>query len=300
MTTAVADRPLEKVVGQILSVETDSIRPFVGQPREHFDEAKLNELANSIFEIGQVQPIDVRRIDPPENGISFEIIDGERRWRACKLKGIKEMKVIIDPTIPITEQYTRSLVANCLAEPHATYEMAWAIRRLKQKEGKSIQDICKIFGGKSEPWVYQYLRLFELHPRVLELMKPGISEEKRLRINTALLLLELPQECQLGPAEIISEQGLSATQAKELIRNTAHSNNIVLKDRSSDDLKTAIRALNKANMFIETLVSNPDERLRALTKNKNPEQVTKLKRLILDSRDNLTVLVDSLKDLEGE
>ena len=89
-TAAKKSDETEASQGGVLYIDINDIKPNTGQPRKHFDEEKLEELASSIQQHGLIQPIVLRKLKT-----GYEIVAGERRWRACKLAGLEEIPVIV-------------------------------------------------------------------------------------------------------------------------------------------------------------------------------------------------------------
>jgi len=126
---------------EIKEIQIDKIKPNPLQPREYFDREKIKELADSVKEVGLVNPIMVR----PKDG-SYEIVAGERRWKACQVAGIKIMPVIIKD-VDDGQLMIESLIENVHREDLSDVEKAKALKIIMKKEGiKSIQGVSKRIG----------------------------------------------------------------------------------------------------------------------------------------------------------
>lgn len=194
---------LESVeVASYLKVPLAEVQPDSKQPRTYFKPAALNALAASIKTVGQRTPIEVRRL-PKGSAAKFEIIDGERRWRACQLAGVKTIRVCIEEAeIDHRQQHHLSLVSNFLREGHTHVEISNALQyqvECQEKTGGSraqaIKDLMENL-GRSEAWVWTYLSLQKIIPRVQEKMHPDTPDRQLLRFGEANVLAQLPDNLQ--------------------------------------------------------------------------------------------------------
>lgn len=157
------DNTIEQT-GGVTYVETSLISPKPGQPRKYFDMEALSDLASSIAAHGILQPILVRDL---KNG-NYEIIAGERRWRASKLAGLSEVPVIIMDADEIASAQI-ALVENVQREDLNPYEEAQAYRSLIEDFGVSQEDVSKMV-GKSRPAIANSIRLLDLPKEVIDLL----------------------------------------------------------------------------------------------------------------------------------
>jgi ParB-like partition proteins len=183
------------------------VEPRSGQPRMVFDEPALQELSESISQHGVLQPITVRRLD---SGY-FQIIAGERRWRAARMAGLTEVPVRIVEADDRTAQEL-ALVENLQREDLNPMEEARGYRALMDDFGLT-QESVSLSVGKSRPAVANALRLLSLQPDVAELLEKGALSPGHAR---ALLPLE-DKPLQLDTAKRIVEKGLSVRQAETLV-----------------------------------------------------------------------------------
>lgn len=183
------------------------IEPNRKQPREHFDEEAMEELAESIRQYGVVQPLIVR-----ENGKHYEIIAGERRWRAAKLAGLKEVPVVIKN---YTEQEMTevALIENIQRENLNPVEEAKGYRRLIDEFHLKQEEVAgKV--SKSRSAVANSMRLLKLDDSVLALLAAG-----QISTGHAKVLLELPDaDQQKYAAELIVEKNLSVRETEKLVK----------------------------------------------------------------------------------
>ena len=183
------------------------ISPGTYQPRHIFRDDSLKELAASIREHGLIQPILVR--PKPDDPTSYEIVAGERRWRAAQMAMLHEVPVIIrdlddDVTLEI------GLIENLQREDLNPMDESRALKQLGDEFAYSNDEIATKI-GKSKSYVANMLRLAELHPEVANLV-----EEGKLGAGHARSLLTLPVNAQLELAQKIAAQGLSVRQAEKL------------------------------------------------------------------------------------
>jgi ParB family chromosome partitioning protein len=177
------------------------------QPRREFDPETLRELAESIAAQGVIQPVVVR---PVENG-RYELIAGERRWRASQQAGLDEIPVVIKE---VTEEAAMAmgLIENIQREDLNPLEEASALNRLLNEFGLTHQEVAKAV-GKSRTTVTNLLRLLDLNEDVKELL-----ESRRLEMGHARTLLGLKGEMQSKAAAQVVRQGLSVRETERLVR----------------------------------------------------------------------------------
>ncbi len=203
----------------ITRVPLSACRPDPKQPRTYFKESALRQLAASIQKTGQRQPITVRALRAGAK-VPYEIIDGERRWRACQLAGIATIRIDIEngEFSRHADQHLLSLASNFMREGHTHVEISNAVRyqveaamESGQTRGKAIQALVEAI-GKSEAWVYQYLELQQLAPDLQERTHPDTPSKERLRFNEAVLIASLPEPRQ----RVIYRQLLRANPSSRL------------------------------------------------------------------------------------
>ena len=184
--------------GRVLFLSVTSIVPNPDQPRRDFSENALKELADSIREHGILQPLSVRRIPG-----GYELISGERRLRAAKLAGLKEVPCIV-VTVDSEGSSLLALVENLQRRDLDFVEEAAALARLIQTYGLSQEEAARRI-GKSQSAVANKLRLLRLSPEVLNLLRTHNCTERHAR---ALLRLEDP-ELRLEAARLLIDRGLT-------------------------------------------------------------------------------------------
>ena len=219
-------RGLDALLGQPGEVETknqkqglteipiEQIGPGPFQPRKQIDESQLNELAQSIKAQGVIQPIVVREraIADSHTGVRFEIIAGERRWRATQIAGLENIPAVIR-TIADSEAVAVALIENIQRENLNPLEEANAFQRLIIEYEMSHQEVANSV-GRARASITNALRLLDLPISVQELVN-----KKMLTMGHARALLSIQDRgMQLEVANLIVEKGLSVREAEGLVR----------------------------------------------------------------------------------
>lgn len=193
---------------ELREVPIAAIRPNPHQPREHFDEEALDELTASIRELGVLQPILVRPVD--DDG--YELIAGERRWRAAKRAGLPAMPALVRVVDDATS-VEQALVENLQREDLNAIEVAAAYQQLIE-EFQLTHDEVAARVGKSRVAVTNSLRLFQLPAPVQKLVMDG-----RLSAGHARALLGTPDRAyQESLAKKAVEDGLSVRAVEDAVR----------------------------------------------------------------------------------
>lgn len=201
--------PENNLQQEVRELDIEQIHPNPNQPRQFFDEDKLQELALSIQEHGVVQPIIVR-LDAKGN---YEIVAGERRWRACQKLGMKKVPALVRE-ISDLEISEIALIENIQREDLNPVEEAQAYKRLMEDFGLT-QEQLSLKVGKSRSFIANIVRLLNLHPRIQALLAQG-----SLSAGHARPLLALPeQEKQMVVAEKVIHANLSVRQTEELVKS---------------------------------------------------------------------------------
>lgn len=193
---------------QVISTDINLIKPNKDQPRKHFDNEKLIELANSIKEHGIIQPIVVRK----ENQL-YVIIAGERRWRAAKLLNLKEVPIIIKELSDV-EVVQISLIENIIREDLNPIEEATAYKKLLNDFNLTQEEISKQV-SKSRSSIANSLRLLNLDERIQGYLIEGVLSEGHGR---TILALE-NKEDQYIVAQKVIDENLNVRQTELLVRN---------------------------------------------------------------------------------
>lgn len=193
--------------GEVLQhLKTSFLQPGKYQPRTSMDKASLAELADSIKTRGVIQPILVRQI----SGGSYEIIAGERRWRAAQMAGLREVPALIRE-VADDAALAMSLIENIQRENLNPLEEALGIQRLIKEFGMTHQAAGRILGS-SRSSVSNLLRLLSLPASVQKLMMQG-----RLDMGHGRALLVLPSARQIETANLVAHKKLSVRETEVLV-----------------------------------------------------------------------------------
>jgi ParB family transcriptional regulator, chromosome partitioning protein len=185
----------------------DSLAPGRFQPRAHMDQDALAELAESIRSQGVIQPIVVR---PAGNGC-YEILAGERRWRAAGLAGLTRVPVVVRD-VPDRAAMAMALIENIQREDLNPLEQASGLKRLVDEFGLTHDEAARAIGS-SRSQASNLLRLLGLAPSVQELLRSG-----RIDMGHARALLALEGARQIEIANRVATTGLSVRQTEQLVR----------------------------------------------------------------------------------
>jgi ParB family transcriptional regulator, chromosome partitioning protein len=184
-----------------------AITPNPRQPRQHFDEDALEELAASIREVGLLQPVVARKVMPGR----FELVMGERRWRACQQAGLEHVPAIVRGT-PDDELLREALMENLHREQLNPLDEAAAYQQLLEDFSATHDELARKV-GRSRPHISNTIRLLQLPPAVQRRVAAGVLSAGHAR---ALLSLADPQEQDHLAHRIVAE-GLSVRAAEEIV-----------------------------------------------------------------------------------
>jgi ParB family chromosome partitioning protein len=197
--------------GNVFSCPLDKIVPNRGQPRQHFDPERIEELAQSLREHGLIEPLVVRRRTGTD---TFEIVAGERRWRAAQKANLREVLVVVRD-VSAKDAYELALIENVQREDLDAIEFAEALDRLI-KDHAHTQETLAARLGKDRSTIANALRLLRLPASVRELVVGGELSEGHARA-----LLGAPDDATLQAlSEKVVRGKLSVRQTEELVRAT--------------------------------------------------------------------------------
>ena len=245
----VVEKPVEKIIEKVVEkpvdvrMKIDEIEPNRMQPRKKFDEDALQELAESIKQYGLIQPIVVKK-----NNDYYEIVVGERRWRAARIAGLKEVPVIIKE-YDNKESMEIAIVENLQREDLNPIEEAEAYRRLIDEFGLK-QDEAAQKVSKSRTAVTNALRLLKLDERVQKMVIDDMISGGHAR---ALLAIEDKEE-QYGMAMTVFDNKMSVRETEKLVRDYLKK----LEEKDSDE-KT-----KKDFSQMETIYGQLEERMKSI------------------------------------
>ncbi len=211
--------------GQLRQIPVEFMQRGRYQPRKDMSSEALEELAESIRTQGVMQPIVVRPLAGSNN---YELIAGERRWRAAQMAGLESIPAIIRE-IPDETAIAMALIENIQREDLNPMEEAAALARLKEEFELTHQQVANAV-GKSRAMVSNLLRLMSLEPDTRTLLEHG-----DLEMGHARALLGLEGTKQIEAARTVVNKGLSVRQAEELVRDFDKPRQSKKKDTAQED-----------------------------------------------------------------
>lgn len=227
------DEGADQLVGNIVEVSLEDIFPNASQPRTYFDEKALNDLAQSIKNLGVIQPITLRK-----EGDRFEIISGERRFRASKIAGLKTVPAYIR-LVNDQELLEMALVENIQREDLDSIEIALTYQRLLEEIGMTQENLSQRV-GKERSTITNSIRLLKLSPDIQNAIRSG---EISAGHGRAILSLENAELQQKLFNKIIAE-GLNVRQS-EMAAN-ALKNPSAAQPREKAQLSNTLKKTQKA------------------------------------------------------
>ena len=218
---------------RLLTLPLSALKPGPYQPRTRMDQAALEALAESVREQGIMQPILVRK-----NGAQYEIIAGERRWRAAQMAGLSEVPVLLRD-VEDRAVMAMALIENIQRESLNPLEEAAGLERLIREFGMTHEAAAKAV-GRSRAAVSNLLRLLHLSKPVRELLMDGTID-----MGHARALLPLPAAKQHEAAYEIADRGLSVREAERLAARLARAEAPAPKARKDRDVLRLEEALSE-------------------------------------------------------
>jgi ParB family chromosome partitioning protein len=250
---------------EVVYISVNHIKPNRFQPRESFKDEKLKELMESIRQKGVLQPVLVRQLGED----NFELLAGERRWRAVKMLGLDKMPAIINQTED-SDALEISLIENLQRDDLNPLEEARAYRRLTDEFGLDIEKISQVV-GKASSSVSNILRLLMLSQKVQQAILAGLISAGHAKAILALKDVNAQERLSdriikgnlsVREAERFSSGIKSKQAAKEMIKKDAQI--VALEERLQKALGTKVRILaNKrgGKIVIEYFSNNDLERI---------------------------------------
>lgn len=203
-----ATPPREAAPREATSAAIEEVHPNRAQPRTKFDDAKLDELAQSIRELGVLEPILVRK----RQGGGFEIIAGERRWRAAQRAGLRDVPIVVRE-LSTQQSFEAAIVENLQREDLNAIETARALQRLIDEHGHTQESVAQKI-GKDRTTVANSIRLLKLPPGVLERI-----ENAELSEGHGRALLGAPTTAAISRlATLAVEKGWSVRETERQVR----------------------------------------------------------------------------------
>ena len=247
---SIENENLKDIVGQVLEIPINQIKVNPFQPRTNFQSEKIHELANSIKQLGIIQPITVRKIDFK----SYEIVSGERRLRAVKLLGQKSISAFI--RIANDQQSLEmALVENIQRENLDPIEIALCYQRLID-EVKLTQEKMSERVGKKRSTISNYLRLLKLDPIIQTGIRDGFIS---MGHGKTLITIENNNE-QIDIYEKILAKSLSVRETEKLAnKSKTIKENIEHNQLNEDFVKILEKLKNKYNQQVKIKLNNSEK-----------------------------------------
>ena len=240
LSSMLSQATLQQVQGgardELRNLPLDLIRPGRFQPRSVFDQEKLSELADSIRAQGVVQPVVVRPLD---EGEGFELIAGERRWRAAQIAGLERIPAVVRD-VPDEVSVAMSLIENIQRENLNPLEEATALRRLIDDFNMTHQEAADAV-GRSRAAVSNLLRLLELMQEVKDMIDMRLIE-----MGHARALLSLDDDLQVQGAREVVRKRLSVRDTENLVRRLQQSKKQKGQRRADPDILRLQNRLGEA------------------------------------------------------
>jgi len=268
--------------GEIL-INLGRIQPDKNQPRTNFDETKLQELADSIKEHGVITPIIVK-----ENGPFYEIIAGERRWRAARLAGLKEIPAIIKNVDEKTGR-EMSIIENIQRDDLNPVEEALAFQSLIDDYGLTQEEVATRV-SKNRSTITNSLRLLKLDAEILDMLKDGSITQGHAR---ALLVIE-DKELRKKIADRCAKENLSVREIEALVKLDKLS-----KDKKNKAITPEAEELQRLKVLYKDLEKKMKAKLGTkvsiVPKNKD-KGVLQIEYYSQDDLDRLYMILNSSRD----
>ncbi|HEY6533154.1 MAG TPA: ParB/RepB/Spo0J family partition protein [Acidimicrobiales bacterium] len=276
---------LEDADAALRELPISEIEPNTFQPRGHFDEEALVSLADSIQVVGVLQPVLVRQLGPQK----FELIAGERRWRAARRAGLQTIPAIVRPTEDV-RSLEQALIENLHREDLSPLEEAAAYQQLVEKFGHTQDEVARRV-GKSRSSVANTIRLLHLPPSIQRLLAEG-----QITAGHARALLGTPDRAyQEALAREVVAEHLTVREVEERVR--LHQGDGEVVPETGADVSEKVAAVRPAPLLEleELLSSHLDTRVqvsmgakrgRVVVDFATLEDLERIYRVIVDGRDN--------------
>ena len=224
--------------GQLEQISVEILQRGQYQPRQHIADEALQELSDSIKQHGVMQPIVIRKVSSEGEDAQYEIIAGERRWRAAKLAGLTHVPAIVRD---MSDQVAiaLALIENIQRQDLNPMEQALALQRFHEEFGLSHQEIAETV-GKARASVSNLLRLLSLEESVKVLL-----DEQKIDMGHARALLPLKKTEQAKIAQQVVAKGLSVRQTEQLVRELQKPVLSSEKAKPSSDINQLIEKLTE-------------------------------------------------------
>lgn len=272
--------------GEEVRVDPAEIRPMPDQPRKYFSEDGIARLADSMLGIGQIVPGIIRPVANAEPGIKYELLDGERRWRASTRAKILYRATLVrvdDASVP----YIIAAVANFNREGHAPLEVSDSIAKMMEI-GIPMEEIARIL-GISVFWAAQMHGLQNLDFKVREMLDPSLPKEKLLAVTAAVQISKVDRSLQHDLAVRVIEKTVSLKQLRGEAINVSRKAGVYIRERTRPPNKlwasmfALTSQLRRASIDLEVLFG--EKNAAEVLKERDPDEITLIKNRLSTAAD---------------
>ena len=243
------DREQEKKItgkkNMVMELNLDDITPNKNQPRSRFKDSTLDELADSIKEFGVLQPIIVRKVGDEEK---YEVIAGERRFRATKINGLDKIPALVVEDVDDTSSLEMALIENIHRDNLSAMEQAYCYKQLIDEFKLTHQEMSKRI-GKSRTVITNSLRLLTLPLEVQKFLDDDLITEGHAR---ALLGISTMEE-QINAAKKVIKKGMSVREVEKLVDRQKHKKD-ALDKRKTLQLSRIPQISEKLSRYLDSPV----------------------------------------------
>lgn len=281
-------------MNEIVRIPIENIRPFAGQPRSYFDEEALQELADSIKSHGQSTPA---WVTPLPKG-KYELIAGERRWRACKLAGVPTLLCEVREGLTEDQRYIASVMENFGRKDCTTMETARSVGAVLKLNQRDFEKTAKVF-ARSSAWVRQFNSLLRLAPEVAALLEPPAPI---LNMQAGLSLSNLQIEVQVRLAKEMTRCGLRHRAALRFIQQHASDtdrieNRGARRRKPSDDYELLQRFLVALGPQAQEVLSMGADRMASMFHNRPARDLNNFRAVLRTRAQQLLSLEKTLANV---
>jgi|GEM_PF-6629461 ParB family chromosome partitioning protein len=268
-------------------VRVDETRADSEQPRQWFDPTEMAIFAAGLSEYGQMNPAWIRRIaDPNDLKHKYEIIDGERRWRACKLNGTSHLLAVFKRPKDKMEQFQQQVIANFGRADHPPLEIARSIEKLRQMPelanlaySAQMQALTSVF-CQSVTWVLYHHSLLKLHPKIQNRLDPAIPKKQRMKMVMAVYLATIDnQATQLRIADKAVTAQMSVKQARNYARILASQEGVSIglsRRTPTDDFRPFMTFLRRWREDSELYLTMPQGSFEAMFRYRESSEIDEI------------------------
>jgi ParB family chromosome partitioning protein len=289
----------QKVHAELMNIRVDRIRRNKEQPRKKFHRGDLLILGLSLKDQGQTDRVEVIRVygDPDAD---FELVKGERRWRAAQLVGMVELRAIISPPSEIPNKDVQHRVCLISDSHHSKYsdvEIAFALARERAKGNYTLQQLATMCKKKSSAWVAQHLAITNLHPELLKLLNPDLPRPKQMSFAIAWRIARLTPVEQLDVYDKVSRIKGAKLQLIEVEKLVSSKHPKEARKKSSADYYKNLGIMVPRMLADASMAEGfPSESFLSLIKHRPHDEVEQIIKRIDETVQHLRTLKSRIVD----